>query len=141
MSKYVSYAEKLKDPRWQKRRLEILERDGWSCRQCESKTESLQVHHLRYSKEPWDTKSEHLVTLCEECHKKVQCLWDKMIDLICDHVGSGVCEPIYMIDDCTHWLQLTGDGPASALHVSQAEAYIHEILWKVRLGGSLSNAV
>ncbi len=27
----MTYAEQLKDPRWQKRRLEILQRDEWRC--------------------------------------------------------------------------------------------------------------
>jgi len=30
----VTYAEKLKDPRWQKKRLEIMERDEWTCQWC-----------------------------------------------------------------------------------------------------------
>jgi len=28
----MTYKEKLLDPRWQKKRLEVLERDGWACR-------------------------------------------------------------------------------------------------------------
>lgn len=65
----MTYAEKLKDPRWQKKRLEILERDGWACRDCGATTRQLQVHHVRYEKgEPWDTPSEFLLTVCEPCH-------------------------------------------------------------------------
>lgn len=30
----MSYAEQLKDPRWQKKRLEILNRDEWKCTWC-----------------------------------------------------------------------------------------------------------
>lgn len=29
-----SYAEKFKDPRWQKKRLKIMERDNWKCCEC-----------------------------------------------------------------------------------------------------------
>jgi 5-methylcytosine-specific restriction endonuclease McrA len=29
-----TYGDKLKDPRWQKRRLEIFKRDEWTCQQC-----------------------------------------------------------------------------------------------------------
>lgn len=67
----MTYAEKLKDPRWQKKRLEILERDDFSCRSCGSDAKELHVHHLIYlkGKEPWEYKNEHLVTLCKKCHE------------------------------------------------------------------------
>lgn len=66
----LSYQEKLKDPRWQKRRLEILERDGWNCQLCHDSESTLVVHHRRYlpNIEPWDSPDELLVTLCQECH-------------------------------------------------------------------------
>lgn len=67
-----SYSEKLKDPRWQKKRLEILERDGWACQGCYDTEKTLHVHHGYYESglEPWAYLSESLITLCEECHFK-----------------------------------------------------------------------
>lgn len=66
----TEYAEKLKDPRWQKRRLEILERDQWCCQKCYDGDSTLHVHHLAYfpDLEPWQIQPACLVTLCEECH-------------------------------------------------------------------------
>jgi replicative DNA helicase len=66
-----SYREKLKDPRWKKRRAEILERDGNACTECDSKKPSLEVHHKYYmpSIEPWDYPDEALQTLCGSCHE------------------------------------------------------------------------
>jgi hypothetical protein len=66
----ADYFEKLKDPRWQKKRLEILERDGWRCKECAEDTKTLHVHHLLYQKgmEPWEIPNGFLVTLCEDCH-------------------------------------------------------------------------
>jgi len=66
-----TYAEKLKDPRWQKMRLQILERDGFVCRRCQSKEKTLHVHHAFYSKgkAPWEYDPKFLQTLCEECHE------------------------------------------------------------------------
>lgn len=65
------YLVKLKDPRWQKKRLEILKRDKWTCQSCGDKTSTLTVHHMIYDKqEPWDMFDEFLITLCEECHQK-----------------------------------------------------------------------
>lgn len=44
----TSYAQKLLDPRWQKIRLHILERDNWQCQNCLNKNETLHVHHRSY---------------------------------------------------------------------------------------------
>lgn len=62
------------DPRWQKVRLEIMERDSFQCQSCGSKEKPLHVHHRAYDKGKriWQAKSEDLVTLCEECHESVE---------------------------------------------------------------------
>jgi hypothetical protein len=66
----VSYEQLLRDPRWQKKRLQILERDGWKCRACFKESETLHVHHLAYRNgtNPWDYNERVLLTLCESCH-------------------------------------------------------------------------
>jgi hypothetical protein len=68
----MNYSEKLKDPRWQKLRLEIFNRDAWTCQKCLSKADTLTVHHKFYfpGKEPWDYGQEELITLCESCHEE-----------------------------------------------------------------------
>ena len=65
------YSDKLKDPRWQKKRLEVLKRDEWQCQRCHDSKSMLAVHHRRYlvGKEPWDYPDELLITLCENCHE------------------------------------------------------------------------
>ena len=67
----LTYSEKLRDPRWQKMRLKIMERDKFACRKCFSERETLNVHHkeYRYGCEPWEYPAELLITLCEPCHK------------------------------------------------------------------------
>ncbi len=69
-----SYYEKLKDPRWQKKRLAILERDGWACRSCNRKDETLHIHHVIYKAkcQPWEYEDDELLTLCEFCHSEVE---------------------------------------------------------------------
>jgi len=65
----MSYAEKLKDPRWQRRRLEILQRDDWKCIYCSDLKAVLHVHHKKYAGlNPWDAPDDYLITLCEHCH-------------------------------------------------------------------------
>lgn len=65
-----TYSEKLKDPRWQKKRLEILNRDEWECSNCCRTDVTLHVHHEYYvsGREPWDYPAESLTTLCKDCH-------------------------------------------------------------------------
>lgn len=66
-----TYAEKLKDPRWKQKRMEILQRDEFRCRECRHDDLPLNVHHIIYLKEaePWEYDNNYLITLCEECHK------------------------------------------------------------------------
>ena len=67
----MTYAEKLKDPRWQKKRLEIMQRDEWKCCNCESSNNTLNVHHKAYinGNDPWEYPDFYLMTLCESCHE------------------------------------------------------------------------
>jgi len=66
-----TYRQKLLDPRWQKRRLDILSRDGWKCQGCGAADKTLHVHHRRYAEsgDPWDVGDDALVSLCEACHE------------------------------------------------------------------------
>jgi transposase len=68
-SRQQAYFEKLKDPRWQKKRLEVFQRDKFRCMNCGSKEKTLHVNHLKYDGEPWDSPMEYLETLCEDCHE------------------------------------------------------------------------
>lgn len=66
----MKYSEKLKDPRWQKIRLKVLERDEWTCQRCGDSENTLNVHHCYYEpeKEPWEYPLEAFTTLCDNCH-------------------------------------------------------------------------
>ena len=65
----MKYSEKLKSPKWQKKRLEILQRDNFTCICCGDTETELHVNHLKYSGEPWEAKNENLETVCKVCHK------------------------------------------------------------------------
>ena len=65
----MKYWEKLQDPRWQKKRLKILERDGFKCRDCGATEKTLHVHHCFYENgEPWDARANVLLTVCADFH-------------------------------------------------------------------------
>lgn len=62
------------DPRWQAKRLRIMERDRFTCMCCLSSDKTLNVHHRAYRKGAriWEVENEDLVTLCEDCHESVE---------------------------------------------------------------------
>ncbi len=70
------YFEKLKDPRWQRKKAEIMQRDDFKCVWCGEAKKTLSVHHKYYDagKEPWDYPDDTLETLCEKHHKVAESL-------------------------------------------------------------------
>lgn len=64
----MTYSEKLRNPKWQRKRLEILQRDDFTCCLCGDKETELHVHHLKYTGEPHEAPSDNLETLCKHCH-------------------------------------------------------------------------
>lgn len=72
MSRKLDYKEQIKSPKWQKRRLEIMQRDSFTCQICGETEKQLHVHHTIYipGREIWDYFDSNLITLCEDCHKK-----------------------------------------------------------------------
>ena len=86
------YSELLKDPRWQRKRLEILDRDNFKCACCGDDKETLHVHHKWYQKglKPWEYKGPCLVTLCESCHTMEHSLKESGINaLIRAYLSNG----------------------------------------------------
>lgn len=66
----MTYKEQLLHPNWQRKRLEILQRDDFCCRLCCDTETTLHVHHKQYAKGrmAWEYPNDELVTLCAECH-------------------------------------------------------------------------
>ena len=83
----LSYKEQYLSPKWQKRRLEILQRDGFKCRHCGSDDKTLHVHHHRYIKgrNVWEYDDSELMTLCDSCHEvehgEKDRLYERFLDL------------------------------------------------------------
>lgn len=72
----MTYKDKLQDPRWQKKRLQVLERDNFACKLCGNTKLRLDVHHHLYEngKDPWDYSDDVLDTYCKKCHSFVEFL-------------------------------------------------------------------
>ncbi len=102
----IPYWQKLQDPRWQKKRLEIMERDQFQCQCCNDSSSPLHVHHFCYFSgfEPWDYGNWNFLTLCESCHKR-QSTFDGDYDPINQLCEAIHCEGFVFHEDCNN---LTG---------------------------------
>jgi hypothetical protein len=79
------------DPRWQRLRLEVMQRDNFLCCCCKDGTTMLNVHHKKYNGAPWEVPAEELQTLCRPCHEALG-----------EHPKAGV------------WWEIDGSGHAVA---------------------------
>lgn len=68
------YSELLKDPRWQRKRLEVMLAANFTCEDCGRSDLTLEVHHNAYirGKQPWEYGNDLLMCLCEDCHPERQ---------------------------------------------------------------------
>lgn len=82
------YMAKLRDPRWQEKKNNVLMRDDYTCTWCGSGRtggRNLQVHHGFYSRafeNPWEYPSESLFTLCEKCHEQAEVLKRQVLEAL-----------------------------------------------------------
>lgn len=67
----LEYKEQLSNGSWQEKRLQIFNRDNFSCTICGSK-QNIQLHHKDYLPDikPWEYPSDMLTTLCGKHHKE-----------------------------------------------------------------------
>lgn len=65
------WLKQYKHPKWQKRRLEILNIYGFKCCSCHEENITLHVHHKWYNKgsKVWEYEDECFLVLCESCHE------------------------------------------------------------------------
>lgn len=99
-----TYYEQLKSPRWQERRLSIMERDNFTCQECGDTESELNVHHKVYieNRNAWDYPNPMLITLCEPCHKKIHA----QMNAINEMIGFMTKEQLYFARDIINMLQL-----------------------------------
>ncbi len=69
-----TYSTLLRNPAWQKKRLEILERDNFTCLLCFDTETELHIHHNEYIKgrKPWEYENSNFKTLCKCCHQVLE---------------------------------------------------------------------
>lgn len=116
----MDYSEKLKDPRWQKKRLKILERDEFTCQICFDSKSTIHIHHRRYvvGKDPWEIPDRALVSLCEICHESEQDMIKDACACLVEIIRERfLSESIFEITEGFHQMTqfCTQDAVASAL--------------------------
>ena len=96
-----NYWEKLRDPRWQRKRLEIMDRDSFTCVSCGDNDNTLNVHHKTYKKgsEPWEYNDENFITLCEDCHTSIHDGIDQIKMNTCNTLKCEVLTSISRFDN------------------------------------------
>lgn len=88
----MSYSELLKDPRWQRKRLDILNRDNFTCVCCGDDKSTLHVHHQYYinGRMPWEYSNDLLITLCAKCHENEESLKEQDEDVMKRLLSTGL---------------------------------------------------
>ena len=111
----MTYKDKLLHPKWQRKRLEILQRDNFTCTLCGDKETTLHIHHEEYNGEPWDIDNDKLKTVCAHCHEATHELKEfKIIKVIKEHFFDSINIMAFGIDTifmlhifCSSAIQLT----------------------------------
>ena len=75
----MNYKDQLEHPKWQKKRLHILDRDDWQCQCCFDRDLMLTVHHKVYDKSlmAWEYPDKDYITLSKLCHDDLHLLQNK----------------------------------------------------------------
>lgn len=90
----LTYAEKLRDVRWKRRRDDLLRRSNYTCCECceplTTGTMDLQVHHVVYitALDPWDYPDELLVVVCDWHHRERQAVEQAIYAEVGKHLAT-----------------------------------------------------
>jgi 5-methylcytosine-specific restriction endonuclease McrA len=90
-SKSIPFSDQYKHPNWQKKRLEILEHDKFTCCKCGDTESQLHVHHSSYIKGRmlWEYQTSELITLCEGCHELVHSVKDTLTEVMIPKLNAN----------------------------------------------------
>jgi len=91
-----SYSDALRDPRWQKKRLQVLNNYGWTCLDCGADQRTLHVHHLRYRRgaKPWEYEDYDLLALCTDCHSYRHSVHSRLKESLAELEACGGIEAV-----------------------------------------------
>lgn len=98
MAKKQTYSEQIQSPKWQKKRLEILNLRGFKCEECGNEEQQLHVHHRAYIKnrKAWEYDNDIYQVLCSNCHEKVH---QKKVVEVRENIPDIYRQILKLIDD------------------------------------------
>ena len=100
----IAWKEQYKHPLWQKKRLEALEKAGYTCQKCSDGESTLHVHHKRYIKgrKIWEYTVDELAVLCEGCHQELHADQDMLKEILARLHPEGWSEIIGLVAGYCH---------------------------------------
>lgn len=80
----MDFLEQYKHPKWQEKRAEVFQANGFACSECGSTERQLHVHHPYYKKgaRVWEYECRELLCLCYECHGVYHHVTDKLKEML-----------------------------------------------------------
>lgn len=89
----MSYAEQLKHPNWQRKRLEVLGAAEFRCEMCGDSESTLHVHHKQYIKGrmAWEYDAQELAAMCESCHEVAHSRMERRASFLARLDFDGPC--------------------------------------------------
>lgn len=118
---YMSYAQQLRHPNWQRRRLERLAVADFQCDNCGAIDITLHVHHPRYvrGRMAWEYSDDELQVLCEGCHGEHHAAEEVLMSLM----AGGHAHSIFGIVAGYLRAELSDDCRSKLLAAGCMEAY------------------
>lgn len=143
-----TYKTELKNPKWQRKRLRIFERDKWQCQSCGDCDSELHAHHTYYAKgkKPWEYPDSDIVTLCFSCHF-IHHICENALGIVVPWATADTEKPFEVLilkkiekrisrslDDTWHCINLEGkhiatDASCAAMKLSQGKKGLDWIKW------------
>jgi len=130
----LTYAEQLKHPNWQRRRLEMLEHARFECTNCGDTETTLHVHHKQYIKGrmAWQYSNAELEVLCEKCHAIEHLLAADLKDLLANVSTAqalAILRGFYVFSDWfSVWSENSGYDSGPQYHAVGLIAYLCQSL-------------
>ena len=111
----MNYVEQLKSPNWQRKCLEIMNRDKFQCQCCGRRDKILSVHHHYYTGAlAWEYPEQSLITLCEDCHKREEVSYPLEIVKL-SAAAKAACIPSWVLSQLTNTLEYFFNNPSDAM--------------------------
>ena len=136
----MNYADDLRHPLWQRRRLRVLECAGWKCECCGDTEGQLHAHHKVYvrGRRPWQYDDDQLECLCDGCHERAHAQLKQLELAVAAHPTSALPALAKLFDKLGD--VLSAESPGQRIDARNALEDELEVILDLRRGAGLSLA-